>query len=609
VATDVADDVTANTQGEEQQPMSAESTTAGADMRYERIRGMIARDECVILDGAMGTELIKVRGGGPAESEHLWGLTALLEAPEDVAKVHRSYIDVGCDVVCTNTWGLPTALRDGGVEGHRSAGRSEPVHWMDLTRRAVAIAREAAAEAGRADEVAVAFSLNGDVDTSDGRETIRLLARSFEQAPPDLILLETLSLVRSSTYATVEALLDTGIPVWLSFRRCRHGVCGVYGEHWGGPEGDAFGRAARRFEEMGVGALAINCIPPDHVAGMLSWLRDFTDLPLGVYPNLGSLSQDGWREEAGVAGHEYAELAGRWRDEGAQIIGGCCGVRPEHLLAARTALGHTKPGHERPDPRPEETGARNGAGRSAAPWTDARGRTLYPLPVPELTVDPGVFVPTQGSFLTWKYLYREGIGAHQRCLDIGCGSGLLTVALARNGATHVHAIDIDEAAVKNTLTNAFRNGVADRVSAAARDLYPWVPEERYDVIVASLYQTPVDPLEQTTTHRPLDYWGRNLLDHLIRLLPEALADDGAAYVLQLSIIGQKRTSELLERLGYSARIVDFSFFEFSDLFKGKHEQISRVEAQSDAYHLRFGETDVTVAYLLEITRDREDTHA
>ncbi len=426
---------------------------------------MIARDECVILDGAMGTELIKVRGGDQPESEQLWGLTALLDAPEEVASVHRSYIDVGCDVVCTNTWGLPTALREGGVEGHRSAGRSEPVHWMDLTRRAVTIAREAAASAGRADEVAIAFSLNGDVDTSDGRETIRLLARSFEQAPPDLILLETLSLVRSSTYATVEALLDTGIPVWLSFRRCRHGVCGVYGEHWGGPEGDAFGRAARRFEEMGVGALAINCIPPDHVAGMLSWLRDFTDLPLGVYPNLGSLSQNGWREEAGVAGDEYAELAARWRAEGAQIIGGCCGVRPEHLLAARTcARSHqARSRSARSTPR-GDSGARNGAGVDAPAWTDARGRTLYPLQVPELTVDPGVFVPTQGSFLTWKYLYREGIGAHQRCLDIGCGSGLLTVALARNGAAHVHAIDIDEAAVKNTLTNAFRNGVADRVS-------------------------------------------------------------------------------------------------------------------------------------------------
>ena len=184
---------------------------------------------------------------------------------------------------------------------------------------------------------------------------------------------------------------------------------------------------------------------------------------------------------------------------------------------------------------------------------------------------------------------------------------MLTVQLARNGAAHVHAIDIDDAAVKNTLTNAFRNGVAEHVSAGAQDLYPWVPDEKYDVIVASLYQTPVDPFEQVTTHRPLDYWGRNLLDHLIRLLPEALADDGTAYMMQLSIIGEHRTSELIERLGYQARVVDFSFFEFSDLFSSKREQIARVEAHSDAYHLTFGATDVMVAYLIEITRKREES--
>ena len=578
------------------------AAAAGTVDRYARLTSMIATDQCVILDGANGTELIKIRShspGRPEVEEHVWGLTALVDAPQNVARVHRSYIDVGADVICTNTWGLPTALRDGTLRLGESA---EPVHWMDIVRRAVGLAREAATDAGRVDEVAVAFSLNGDVDTPDGRETIALLSRAFEEEPPDLILLETLSLVRSSTYATVEALLGTGIPVWLSFRRCRNGVCGVYGEHWGGPEGDSFGRAARRFEEMGVGALAINCIPPDHVPGMLSWLRDFTDLPLGVYPNLGYLSAAGWREEPGVEGNEYAELALRWRSEGAQIIGGCCGVRPEHLKAARAALTDTKPGHDRPD----ELSDQNGAPRAKRPeppsWADPRGREMFPLDMPEIEVDHGVFVPTQGSFLIWKYLYREGVGAHQRCLDIGCGSGLLTVQLARNGAAHVHAIDIDRASVKNTLTNAFRNDVADRVSANAQDLYPWVPEERYDVIVASLYQTPVDPFEQVTTHRPLDYWGRNLLDHLIRLLPEALADDGTAYMMQLSIIGQRRTAELLGRLGYQARVVDFSFFEFSDLFSSKSEQITRVEEHSDAYHLRFGAADVMVAYLLEITR-------
>jgi hypothetical protein len=77
----------------------------------------------------------------------------------------------------------------------------------------------------------------------------------------------------------------------------------VYGEHWGGPEGDAFGRAARRFEEMGVGALAINCIPPDHVAGMLSWLRDFTDLPLGVCRQRDGVRSPVWRGASTRAWH------------------------------------------------------------------------------------------------------------------------------------------------------------------------------------------------------------------------------------------------------------------------------------------------------------------
>jgi S-methylmethionine-dependent homocysteine/selenocysteine methylase/SAM-dependent methyltransferase len=568
--------------------------------RYARITRLLAMDRCVILDGANGTELIKVAGERPETAEHLWGLTAIIDSPEQVKSMHRRYVDVGCDIISTNTWGLPTALRDGGERLWESLGA---IHWMDVARDAVGLARTAAVEAGRGEQVTVAFSINGDVDTPDGRETIRLLARAFEQDPPDLILLETLSLVRSSTYATVESLLATGLPVWLSFRRCRNGVCGVYGEHWGGPEGDAFGRAARRFEEMGVGALSINCVPPDHVTGMLSWLRDFTDLPLGVYPNLGYLSAAGWRDEAAIDGARYADLALSWREEGAQIIGGCCGVGPEHLAAARAALSDTKPGHRRPpalsaeslEPPPTD-------GRSLPHWTDARGRDLFPLSVPDLTVEPGVFVPTQGSYLIWKYVYREALGAHQRCLDVGCGTGLLTVQLARNGASHVHAIDIDEAAVTNTLTNAFRNGVADRVTAARQDLFPWVPEERYDLVVASLYQMPVDPFEQVTTHRPLDYWGRNLLDHLIRLLPEALAEDGTAYIMQLSIIGERRTAQLLDRAGFESRVVDFGFFEFNAVFDEKREQIARVEEHSDAYHLKLGDSDTMVAYLIEVTR-------
>ena len=52
-------------------------------------------------------------------------------------------------------------------------------------------------------------------------------------------------------------------------------------------------------------------------------------------------------------------------------------------------------------------------------------------------------------------------------LDVGCGSGILSVAAARLGAAAVTAVDIDDEAVAVTVSNAEANGVGDRVAAAA----------------------------------------------------------------------------------------------------------------------------------------------
>ncbi len=196
-------------------------------------------------------------------------------------------------------------------------------------------------------------------------------------------------------------------------------------------------------------------------------------------------------------------------------------------------------------------------------------------------------MPTTGSYLVWKTLFDGELGRDQNCLDVGCGCGILSVQLALNGAARVHAIDIDESAVANTLSNGFRNGVADRLTGETVDLYQWEPSERFDLIAASLYQMPVDPYEEPSGHRPLDYWGRNLLDHFIRLLPRLLTEDGIAYVMQLSILGQDRTAQLLADGGLEAKVVDFSFFPFGPVFLQNKSQIERVEQLSDAYHLRF----------------------
>jgi S-methylmethionine-dependent homocysteine/selenocysteine methylase/SAM-dependent methyltransferase len=562
---------------------------------YRHVEHLIEAEHCVILDGGVATEIQRLRTarGEPEPDPELWGTWALYHAPHDVQEVHSRYVAAGCQVVSTDTWSILSAPE---VEL-----RGQLAHWMDTARLGIRLARQAIEEQGRTGECAVAFAISDEVDSPQREATIDLLRRVFEDEPPDLVLLETLTLIRDpETYETVQHLLETGLPLWLSFRRCRHGVCGVYGQHWGPPEGDHFGRAARRFEELGVGALLINCLPVDHVPGMLSWLRDFTKLPLGVYPNLGHLAGSLWRFDETTGPREYAELALRWRAEGAQLVGGCCGTTPEHIQAAAEALGDTKPGRERP---PVPVPYRDDVDETpAGAWLDERGRVLFPLPFPALVVDPGVFVPTQGSFLVWKHLFQTGVGEGASCVDVGCGSGILAVQLAVNGAASVHAIDIDRNAVANTIANAFRNGVSERVTGDTADLFDWRPDRSFDVVVASLYQLPVDPFDEPTGHRPLDYWGRTLLDHFLRLLPDLLAPEGRAYVMQLSIVGQLATERLLAAGGLQARVVDFSFFPFGPLFESSRDQIERVEQLSDAYHIQVGDEDVMVAYLLEVTR-------
>ena len=561
---------------------------------YSRIERLIADERCVVLDGGVATELQRLRPlkGEPGPDPELWGTWALYRAPEAVREVHSRYVAARADVVSTNTWSILSTPE---------APPAEPAHWTNAARLGVRLARQAIAEQGRQGECVVAFALSDDILAPRRQGEVELLRLVFEEDPPDLVLLETLTLLRDpETFASVERLLGTGLPVWLSFRRCRHGVCGVFGQHWGPPEGDLFGRAVRRFEELGVGALLVNCLPVDHVPGMLSWLREFTDLPLGVYPNLGHLAGQRWRFDESIGPQEFAALALAWRAEGAQIVGGCCGTTPEHIAAAAEALAGTTPGRERPRVaalREEGAEIEPPAGR----WRDERDRVLFPLPFPELVVDQGVFVPTQGSFLVWKHLFETGIGIDASCLDVGCGSGILAVQLALNGAASVHAIDIDSRAVANTLANAERNGVGGRVTGSTADLFDWEPDRSFDVVVASLYQLPVDPFEEPPGHRPLDYWGRTLLDHFLRLLPRLLGPDGRAYVMQLSIIGQHATARILADAALDERVVAFSFFPFGPVFEGSRAQIARVEELSDAYHIAVGGEDVMVAYLLEVT--------
>src|SRR4051794_34307071 len=188
---------------------------------YARIEDLLDAQRCVILDGGIATELGRVRPRErPHDDEALWGTWALIHDPDAVRDVHGSYLDAGCDVISTNTWGLT-----GEVDRRAQTAFSTPIHWMDIARRGLRLGREAIERAGRAGDATLAFSIDGDVESEARKELLELLPRAFEEDPPDLVLLETMTLVRNGlTFAAVEALVASGIPVWVSFRRCRHGV-------------------------------------------------------------------------------------------------------------------------------------------------------------------------------------------------------------------------------------------------------------------------------------------------------------------------------------------------------------------------------------------------
>ena len=586
-------------------PRTRQAMQSSSSSPYEKIVAKLARQEPVILDGGIGTELQRqgLRDFRLSDSSH-WGLEAVDTAADAVMEVHKRYISAGCDVVTTSTYAVLSTPENSGVYLPRS---TQPTHWLDLARNAIELARHAIDGCQKQRDCAIAFSIGGDITTKEQLSTVRLLVRAFKDVQPDLVLFETLSMVAENyTREALELIIGSGIPVWLSFRRCQRGLCGIYGQLWGEPEGDYFGRVAQQLEQQGAGAILINCLPVDMVSGTLPWLRDFTDLPLGAYPNLGRYLDPQWKFDETVTPADYADMALMWRAEGAQILGGCCGVGPDHIQAMAALLEGTTPSVPQ---GPSETGVPGTTNRtSGAPsqpkstvsWNDDRGRVVYPLPLPEIHCDPEVFVPTQGSYLLWKYLFSHEIGRDKTCLDVGCGTGILSVQLALNGADHVTSIDIQKAAVANTLTNAFHNGVAERIDGVVLNLYNLDVDKKYDLVVASLYQMPTDPTSKLSGHRPVDFWGRNLLDHLIGLLPELLAEDGVAYVMQISLLSRQQTTESLESAGLESRLIDFNLYNFNPIFVENLPHIFRVEASSDAFHFQFRDEHVMVMYLLEI---------
>jgi ribosomal protein L11 methyltransferase len=103
-------------------------------------------------------------------------------------------------------------------------------------------------------------------------------------------------------------------------------------------------------------------------------------------------------------------------------------------------------------------------------------------------LDPGLAFGT-GSHPSTKLILsflEKNIRGGERLLDYGCGSGILAIAAAKLGASHVDAVDIDIDAVHATVANAAANGVPVH-TAAPEDLAP----SEYDLVVSNILAQPL----------------------------------------------------------------------------------------------------------------------
>ena len=292
-----------------------------------------------LLDGGTGRELQRI--GAPFRQPE-WSALALLEAPQYVTRVHEAFVAAGADVITTNSY----AVVPFHIGEERFAARGH-----ELAALAGRLAREVAGRARR--PVAVSGSLppacgSYRADWFDAGVARPVLATLVAALRPyvDHWQAETLSAIEEAELVC-ELLGDDPKPVWLSFTL--DDDVGVAPRLRSGQSAAAAVAAAVR---LGAAAVLFNCSQPEVMGDAVATARDAlrrltpqSTARIGVYAN--AFPPQGTAAEANAHLHEirpdltpaaYLGWARDWIASGADIVGGCCGIGPEHIAALRAAL-------------------------------------------------------------------------------------------------------------------------------------------------------------------------------------------------------------------------------------------------------------------------------
>src|SRR3989441_2398438 len=302
------------------------------------------KNRIVVFDGAMGTNLhaqdltVDDYGGPEFEGcpEHL-----LISRPEAVEKVHAGFLEVGCDVVETNSFGGASIVLAEYQVAHLA---------YELNLKAAQLAKRVAIDFSTKEKPRwVAGSMGpttklptlGHISFLDMKASYREQARGLLDGGADLLIVETCQDILQ-TKAALAAIFEE----FESSKRRVPVIAQVTIEAFGTMlMGTEIGAALTALEPFPIDVIGMNCATgPQQMSANVRYLCQNSKFPVSVIPNAGIPENVGGHAVFQATPETLArELRHFARDLGVNIVGGCCGTTPAHLQAVVEAVKDLPP--------------------------------------------------------------------------------------------------------------------------------------------------------------------------------------------------------------------------------------------------------------------------
>ena len=298
--------------------------------RYKNLMKRFKGGENIVLDGATGSEL-ENRG---VKMDASWCATASLES-ETLKQIHKDYIEAGADIITTNTYASNRMILEvAGVDDQ----------FKEINLAAINAALKAREECGR-DDVLVAGSLSHQIPYEDAfrsqeekdkyikKLTPEYFKKSFDELAfflaengCDFILLELM--YRPDRIDIIfDSASKVGLPVWAGFSsRNKDGLIALTTDYE-----YSFKKMISNVKHHKLDAVGIMHCDIEVIENSISELKEVYDLPIMAYPEVAVFNFPNYDMSNVISPDDYLKEARKWRDAGAQIIGGCCGTTVEHI--------------------------------------------------------------------------------------------------------------------------------------------------------------------------------------------------------------------------------------------------------------------------------------